>query len=92
MFIFLSFLHILLSVGHLHVFCWEGFLMFLENEDDLQEEDHDDDEGRELKTISIAEYVKMRREKRKKEQKEFEDKLKVLKEKIDRLKKELDDE
>ncbi|MED0872670.1 hypothetical protein [Bacillus mobilis] len=66
--------------------------MFLENEDDFQEEDHDDDEGRELKTISIAEYVKMRREKRKKEQKEFEDKLKVLKEKIDRLKKEVDDE
>ncbi|EEK80198.1 hypothetical protein COE58_09130 [Bacillus cereus] len=63
--------------------------MFLEKEDDFQEEEHDDDEGRELKTISIAEYVKMRREQRKKEQKEFEDKLKVLKEKTDRLKKEL---
>ncbi|PGX07745.1 hypothetical protein [Bacillus sp. AFS033286] len=63
--------------------------MFLEKEDDLQEEEHDDDEGREFKTISIEDYVKMRREQRKKEQKEFEEKLKVLKEKTDRLKKEL---
>ncbi|MGE6541473.1 hypothetical protein [Bacillus luti] len=50
--------------------------MFLEKEDDFQEEEHDDDEGRELKTISIAEYVKMRREQRKKEQKSLKINLK----------------
>ncbi|MCU5305759.1 hypothetical protein OB974_00340 [Bacillus cereus] len=56
------------------------------NEEDNFLEDKDDDEGIELKTIPIAEYVKQQRERRKQEQKEFEDKLKVLKEKTARLK------
>ncbi|HFK1477112.1 MULTISPECIES: hypothetical protein [Bacillus cereus group] len=59
------------------------------NEEDNFLEDEDDDEGIELKTIPISEYVKLRREQRKQEQAEFEAKLKVLKEKTDRLKKEL---
>lgn len=67
-----------------------GILMFLENEDDLQEEhDDDEDEGIELKTISISDSIKMRREQREKRNKEFEDKLKVLQDKTDRLKREL---
>lgn len=53
-----------------------GISMFLEKEDDFQEEEHDDDEGRELKTISIAEYVKMRREQRKKNKKSLKINLK----------------
>ncbi|HDR4712716.1 TPA: hypothetical protein R3D77_001352 [Bacillus cereus] len=61
--------------------------MSLNEEDNFLEED--DDEGIELKTIPIAEYVKQQRERRKQEQKEFEDKLKVLKEKTARLKREL---
>lgn len=64
--------------------------MFVEKEDDLQEEHNDDeDEGREFKTITIEDYVKLRREQRKKEQEEFEKKLKVLQDKTKRLKKEL---
>lgn len=67
-----------------------GILMFLEKEDDLQEEhDDDEDEGIELKTISISDYVKMRKEQRRQEQEEFEKKLKVLQDKTKRLKKEL---
>ena len=53
--------------------------MSLNEEDNFLEED--EDEGIELKTIPIAEYVKLRREQRKQEQQVFEDKLKVLKEK-----------
>nr|WP_312753423.1 hypothetical protein [Bacillus mobilis] len=63
--------------------------MSLNEEDNFLEEDEDDDEGIELKTIPISEYVKMRREQRKQEQQVFEDKLKVLKEKTDRLKRKL---
>lgn len=65
--------------------------MFVEKEDDLQEEEHDDDEdeGIELKTITIEDYVKLRREQRRQEQEEFEKKLKVLQDKTKRLKKEL---
>ncbi|MCU4954493.1 hypothetical protein OCD81_27850 [Bacillus paranthracis] len=65
--------------------------MFVEKEDDLQEEEHDDDEdeGIELKTITIEDYVKLRREQRKKEQEEFEAKLKVLKDRTAKLKKDL---
>ncbi len=61
--------------------------MSLNEEDNFLEED--EDEGIELKTIPIADYVKMRREQRKQEQQVFEDKLKVLQEKTDRLKREL---
>lgn len=59
------------------------------NEEDNFLEEEDDDEGIELKTIPISEYVKLRREQRKQEQQVFEDKLKVLKEKTDRLKQKL---
>lgn len=62
--------------------------MSLNEEDNFLEED-EDDEGIELKTIPISEYVKLRREQRKQEQQAFEDKLKVLKEKTARLKREL---
>ncbi|HDR7755473.1 hypothetical protein ACQVQT_25085 [Bacillus paranthracis] len=66
--------------------------MSLNEEDNFLEED--EDEGIELKTIPISEYVKLRREQRKQEQRKqeqqaFEDKLKVLKEKTARLKREL---
>ncbi|CAI8830518.1 MULTISPECIES: hypothetical protein [Bacillus] len=66
--------------------------MSLNDEDNFLEEEtteEDDDEGIELKTITIAEYVKQQRERRKQEQQVFEDKLKVLKERTERLKKEL---
>lgn len=65
--------------------------MFLTEEDDLYDEaaDDDDDEGIELKTLSIADYVKLRREQRKQEQAEFEKKLKVLKDRTEQLKKDL---
>lgn len=67
-----------------------GTFMFFNEEDDLLEEEvNDDDEGIELKTISIADYVKLRRAQRQEEQAEFEKKLKVLQEKTKRLKKEL---
>ncbi|OAN52965.1 hypothetical protein [Sphingobium sp. TCM1] len=46
-------------------------------------------EKKETKTFTIEDGVKMKREKRLKEQKEFEEKLKVLKEKTRKLKKEL---
>lgn len=48
------------------------------------------DEIEELKTYSISEYVKMRKEKSKERNKHYEEKLKVLKEKTDRLKKQID--
>ncbi|MGM2834318.1 hypothetical protein ACS2TZ_36965 [Bacillus cereus group sp. Bce025] len=54
-----------------------------------EKENEEQDEIEELKTIPIADYVKMRREQRKQEQAEFEAKLKVLQEKTDRLKREL---
>lgn len=64
--------------------------MFFTEEDDLLEEDiDDDDEGIELKTIPLSEYVKLRREQRQQEQKEFEEKLKVLQERTKKLKKDL---
>ncbi|MGH0591408.1 hypothetical protein [Bacillus pretiosus] len=50
--------------------------MFLEKEDDLQEEEHDDDERREFKTISIEEYAKITREQRKKNKKSLKINLK----------------
>ncbi len=43
----------------------------------------------ELKTFTISESVKMKREQREQRNKEYEDKLKVLKEKTDQLKKDL---
>lgn len=43
----------------------------------------------ELKTFTISESVKMKREERDKRNKDYEDKLKVLKEKTDQLKKDL---
>lgn len=54
-----------------------------------EKENEEQDEIEELKTFSIEESVKMRREKRKKEQQEFEKKLKVLQERTDKLKKDL---
>lgn len=54
-----------------------------------EKENEEQDEIEELKTIPISEYVKLRREQRKQEQQIFEAKLKVLKEKTDRLKREL---
>ncbi|MDA1539065.1 hypothetical protein PDL02_08125 [Bacillus cereus group sp. LD113LC] len=54
-----------------------------------EKENEEQDEIEELKTFTIADYVKMRREQRKQDQAEFEAKLKVLQEKTDRLKREL---
>lgn len=54
-----------------------------------EKENEEQDEIEEIKTFTIEDGVKMNREKRLKEQKEFEEKLKVLKEKTKRLKKEL---
>ncbi len=51
--------------------------------------EEEQDELEELKTFTIADYVKLRREQRKQDQEEFEAKLKVLQEKTDRLKREL---
>ncbi|BCC23153.1 hypothetical protein BCM0079_1746 [Bacillus cereus] len=54
-----------------------------------EKENEEQNEIEELKTFTIADYVKMRREQRKQDQAEFEAKLKVLQEKTDRLKREL---
>ncbi|MFA2839692.1 hypothetical protein AB1I77_00230 [Bacillus paranthracis] len=54
-----------------------------------EKENEEQDEIEELKTFTISDYVKMRREQRKQEQQVFEDKLKVLQEKTDRLKRDL---
>ena len=70
--------HILLLGGVLHnteTFLLGGTFMFEEKENEEQ------DEIEELKTFTIADYVKLRREQRKQEQAEFESKLKVLQEK-----------
>ncbi|HDR4715849.1 TPA: hypothetical protein R3D77_003961 [Bacillus cereus] len=56
----------------------------------FEEKEHEEqDEIEELKTFTISDYVKLRKEQRKKDQEEFEKKLKVLQEKTDRLKREL---
>ncbi len=55
----------------------------------FEEENEEQNEIEELKTFSIEESVKMRREQSKQRNKEYEEKLKVLQEKTDRLKKEL---
>ncbi|KXI52288.1 MULTISPECIES: hypothetical protein [Bacillus cereus group] len=55
----------------------------------FEEEDEEQDELEELKTVTIEEYVKIRREQSKQRKQAFEDKLKVLKEKTARLKREL---
>ncbi|HGI1102883.1 TPA: hypothetical protein ACJP3L_001743, partial [Streptococcus pyogenes] len=60
-----------------------GTFMFEEKENEVQ------DETEETKTFTIEDGVKMHREKRLREQKEFEEKLKVLKEKTRKLKKDL---
>lgn len=57
--------------------------MFEEKENEVP------DETEETKTFTIEDGVKMHREKRLREQKEFEEKLKVLKEKTRKLKKDL---
>jgi len=71
----------LIMVGNLHML--GGTFMLEEKEN---EEQH---ELEELKTFTISESVKMRKEKNKQRNKEYENKLKVLKEKADKLKKEL---
>lgn len=53
------------------------------------EEKEEDNEIVELKTFTIEESVKMKRAQRKKEQEEFEAKLKVLQDRTDKLKKDL---
>lgn len=68
-------------VGNLHIL--GGTFMLEEKEN---EEQH---EIEELKTFTIEDGVKMNREKRLKEQQEFEEKLKVLKERTKKLKKDL---
>ncbi|HDR8323992.1 TPA: hypothetical protein QC175_005710 [Bacillus cereus] len=53
-----------------------------------EKENEEQDEIEELKTFSISESIKMRREKSKQRKQEYEEKLQVLQEKIDKLKKE----
>lgn len=52
-------------------------------------ENEEQNEIEELQTFTISESVKMKRAEREKRNKEYEDKLKVLKEKTDQLKKDL---
>ncbi|HHB1889152.1 TPA: hypothetical protein ACOQ40_005571 [Bacillus cereus] len=54
-----------------------------------EKENEEQTEIEELQTFTIEESVKMRREQSKQRNKEYEEKLKVLKDKADRLKKEL---
>ncbi|MDZ4508465.1 hypothetical protein ORM40_27705 [Bacillus cereus] len=54
-----------------------------------EKENAEQKEIEELKTYSISEYVKMRKEKSKERNQQYEEKLKVLKEKVDKLKKDL---
>ncbi|WP_283749699.1 hypothetical protein [Bacillus mycoides] len=53
--------------------------MFTEEQEDIEE----------IQTFSIEESVQMKREQSKKRNKAYEDKLKVLKEKVAKLKKDL---
>ncbi|EJR51983.1 TPA: hypothetical protein ACGW5B_000031 [Bacillus paranthracis] len=55
----------------------------------FEEEDEEQYEIEELKTVTIKESVQMKREQSKQRKQDFEEKLKVLKEKISRLKREL---
>lgn len=68
-------------VGSLYILGGTFMLDETENEEQYEE--------KETKTFTIEDGVKMKREQRLKEQKEFEEKLKVLKEKTRKLKKEL---
>ncbi|BCD33058.1 hypothetical protein BC30102_p802 (plasmid) [Bacillus cereus] len=54
-----------------------------------EKEDEKQYELEELKTYSIEESVKMKRAQSKERNKQYEEKLKVLKEKVDKLKKDL---
>lgn len=54
-----------------------------------EKENAEQNELEELTTYSISESVKMKRAQREKRNKEYEDKLKVLKEKTDQLKQDL---
>lgn len=58
------------------------------DQNELELEEEDDDEGREFKTISIADAVKLQKAERDRRNKEFHEKLDKLKEKTERLKKE----
>lgn len=55
---------------------------------ELESEEEEDDEGREFKTIPIAEAVRLQKMERDRRNKEFHEKLDKLKAKTDRLKKE----
>ncbi|BCD33059.1 hypothetical protein BC30102_p803 (plasmid) [Bacillus cereus] len=54
----------------------------------FQEEHEEQHEIEELQTYSIEESIQMKREQSKERNKQYEEKLKVLKEKVDKLKKE----
>ena len=54
-----------------------------------EKENEEQDEIEELKTFTIADYVKLRREQRKQDQAEFRSKTKSPPRKTDRLKREL---
>ncbi len=75
--LFVFLLHILLLVGSLRIL--GGTFMFTEEQEDIEE----------IQTFSIEESVQMKREQSKKRNKAYEDKLKVLKEKVAKLKKDL---
>ncbi|MGM2692756.1 hypothetical protein ACS2QQ_27410 [Bacillus cereus group sp. Bce032] len=68
--------------------------MLNEDKDQIEEseEEEDDDEGREFKTIPIAEAIQIQKRIRKEKQEEFERKLAKIKERTDRLKRELEEE
>lgn len=55
------------------------------------EEEEDDDEGREFKTISIADAVKLRKAERDRRNKEFHEKLDKLKARTAELKKDYEE-
>ncbi|HHB1888877.1 hypothetical protein PDN14_26905 [Bacillus cereus group sp. Bc222] len=61
------------------------------DQNELESEEEEDDEGREFKTIPIAEAVKLQRAERDRRNKEFHEKLDKLKEKTARLKKEYEE-
>jgi hypothetical protein len=69
--------------------------MLNEDKDQIEEseEEEDDDEGREFKTIPIAEAIQIQKKKdSERKQEEFERKLAKIKERTDRLKRELEEE
>lgn len=77
-------------IGRLHILYWTGHPVTLGGTFMLEEKENEEQhEIEELKIYSISESVQMKREQRKQRNQQYEEKLKVLQDKADQLKKEL---